>query len=238
MKNNFTIDEVRKFWDGVGDEYDEINGRIGKTHHQRFREASKYLNSLAGQKILNVWSRTGEAIPYIRQICPDAEIFNLEVSNEFIKKAKEKFPKENFEETNLDKFPFEKDSFDYVISLETLEHAPLPLEFLKECRRTLKPEGILIMSLPPKTAELPLRLYELFFKNHGEGPHNFLSSKTVKKMIRDAGMELITHRGTLLVPAGPEWLKNFGEKIIEKCQNTPLKEMGIRQFYISKKTNE
>lgn len=238
MKNNFTIGEVRKFWDGVSNEYDEINGRIEKTHRQRFEEASKYLKILPRQKILNVWSRTGEAIPYIRKLCPDAEIFNLEASPEFIKKAREKFPKENFKETNLDKFPFENNSFDCVMSLETLEHAPEPSLFLEECHRVLKPGGLLIMSLPPKTAELPLRLYELFFKNHGEGPHNFLSSKAVKKMIKDAGMDLIIHKGTLLVPVGPVWLKNLGEKIIEKCQKTPLSELGIRQFYISKKRDE
>ena len=99
----------------------------------------------------------------------------------------------------------------------------------------LKSDGKLVLSLPPATAEIPLKIYELFFKNHGEGPHQFLPSKLVKKMLSRSGFKLILHQGTLLVPAGPNGLQRLGEKIIERFQQTPLKEFGIRQFYVCKK---
>ena len=124
---------------------------------------------------------------------------------------------------------------DCILSLETLEHAPSPSKFLEECYRVLKPNSLLIMSLPPATAELPLRIYEVFFTNHGEGPHKFLSSKKVKKLLKEANFKLITHKGTLLIPIGPRFLKKIGEKIINKFQNTFISELGIRQFYICQK---
>jgi len=234
MANDFTIDQVRKFWDGVADIYDEVNKKIGPVHYQRFIESIKYLNLKNGDKVLNIWSRTGNAIPYLKNV-EGVEIYNLEVSPKMMARAKEKFPAENFILTDLKILNFPDNFFDAILLLETLEHTPEPLSLLKELKRVLKPSGRLVMSLPPKTAEIPLKIYEVFFKNHGEGPHNFLSSKTVKKMLTEVNFNLIFHKGTLLFPVGPEFLQRFAEKIIELFQRTPLKEIGIRQFYVCSK---
>jgi len=235
LDNDFTINQVRDFWNEVIDMYESSNEQFEDTHLQRFQESIKHLNLKPGQKILNIWSRTGLAIPYLRQKCRNIEIYNLEVADKFIEIARKKYPNETFQETDLKNLPFENNYFDHILSLETLEHAPSPLIFLKELHRTLKPNGLLVMSLPPATSELPLKVYELFFSNHGEGPHKFLSSKKVKKLLNLADLKIILHKGTLLIPVGPKILKKFGEKIINKLQNTPISELGIRQFYICKK---
>lgn len=235
MQNKFTIEQVREFWDKTASIYEKHNNRFRDAHCQRFEQAIKYLCLKPGQKVLNIWSRTGLAIPYLQQKCRNINILNLEVSGEFIKIAKTKFPHQSFEQTDLEHLPFNDNYFDHILSLETLEHAPKPLDFLNELERVLKPQSKLIMSLPPKTAEIPLRAYELFFKNHGEGPHRFLSSQTVKNLLERANFKLVLHQGTLLVPVGPGWLKKQGEKIIKKFQNTPLSELGIRQFYVAEK---
>ncbi len=234
LDNSFTIEQVRDFWNKTAPIYENCNSKVKETHHQRFQEAIRHLDLRPGQRVLNIWSRTGSAIFYLRQNCPQLEIVNCEVSPEFIKIAQEKFPNEKFGQTDLDNLSFADNSFDRILSLETLEHAPSPLTFLKELHRTLKPNGLLVMSLPPATAELPLKIYELFFSNHGEGPHKFLSSRKVKKLLKLASFKLILHKGTLLMPVGPKWLKVLGEKIINGLQNTPISELGIRQFYICK----
>lgn len=234
--NNFTIKEVRDFWDSIVNIYDSSNEQFSNTHLQRFKEIIRYLDLRPSQKILNIWSRTGLAIPYLRRKCQGINIVNLEVSPKFIEIAQKKFPEEKFQKTDLENLPFEDNYFNYILSLETLEHVPKPLTFLQELYRTIKPNGLLVMSLPPATAELPLRIYECFFDNHGEGPHKFLPSKRVKNLLKTTGFKIILHKGTLLVPVGPKWLKAFGEKIIDKLQNTFISELGIRQFYICKKT--
>lgn len=235
MQNNFTISQIADFWDKVADIYDNINQRIGPVHYQRFTEAIKYLNLKQKDKLLNIWSRTGQAVPYLIKNFPGIEIYNLEVSPEMIKIAQKKFTDQRFFKTDLINLDFADNFFESILSLETLEHAPDPEKFLSELFRILKPGGILVMSLPPKTAELPLRIYDFLFVNHGEGPHRFLSSKEVKKSLKQAGFELILHKGTLLIPVGPAWLQKFGENIINLFQKTPLRELGIRQFYISRK---
>lgn len=235
IKNNFTIDEVASFWNRIGENYDSINAKFKEVHSQRFTESVKHLNLRNGDKILNIWSRTGNAINFLKNKEPRAEIINLEVSDIFIEISKRKFPTEKFSKTDLENLDFENNYFDHILSLETLEHAPNPLKLLKEFYRVLKPGGTIVLSLPPRTAELAEKISYLFFGNHGEGPHKFLPSKTVKKLLAEAGFKLILHKSTLLIPAGPPWLIKFGEKIIEKFQNTFVSELGIRQFYVCEK---
>jgi ubiquinone/menaquinone biosynthesis C-methylase UbiE len=237
MSNSFNIKGVRDFWDSVADKYESSHLKIENTHFQRFKEAIKYLDMKPQNRVLNVWSRTGEAIPYLKEKCPAIELHNLEVSPEFIAIARRKFPEENIRQTDLLVLDFPNDFFDFALSLETLEHAPEPGRFLKEIHRVLKKGGTLVMSLPPATAELPHRIYDLLANDHGEGPHKFLPSKTVKRLLKEVDFKLISHKGTLLVPVGPVFLQKMGEKVINAFQNTFISEFGIRQFYIACKSD-
>lgn len=233
MRNKFTIKDVSDFWDSITDKYEDSHQNIQTAHFQRFHEAMKYLDLKPQNRVLNVWSRTGEAIPYLKEKCSAISLYNLEVSPKFLAIAKERFPLESIQETDLAKFNFPDNFFDFVLSLETLEHAPEPLLFLKEINRVLKKDGTLVMSLPPATAEFPHIIYDILTDDHGEGPHKFLASKTVKGLLKDANFRLILHRGTLLVPVGPVFLQKLGEKIINILQGTFISELGIRQFYIA-----
>jgi ubiquinone/menaquinone biosynthesis C-methylase UbiE len=234
-RNRFTMSEVKDFRDSEAEVYRSAHHGIEDTHFQRFREGLKYLDIRPGMKVLNILAIIGEAIPYMRRKCLEIEIVNAELSAKFIAIGKEEHPGECFIQTSVVDLPFRDCYFDYVLSLETLEHVPDPVGFLQELYRTLKWGGTLVMSLPPKTAELPLRVYEMLFPHHGEGPHQFLPSKVVKRMTREVGFTLLMHKGTLLVPVGPRWLKALGERLIDRLQRTPLSELGIRQFYVCRK---
>jgi len=233
FKNKFTIEQVKKHWDDVSDIYDDVNQEIGDAHYQRFSEGLSYLSLRPKDKVLNIWSRTGNAIPWLEKF--GTEIVNLDVSPKMLAIAQKKYPDRNFGLTDLYKINYPDNHFDTILSLETLEHAPDPEQLLRELYRVLKPNKLAVISLPPQTAELPLKIYDFFFHNHGEGPHKFLSSKTVKQMISNAGFKLLFHKGTLLIPAGPKKLQKFGEVIINKYQKTFIREFGIRQFYICQK---
>ena len=179
--NDFEEEDVRIFWDSVAHKYELTNSTVKLIHNQRFEQATSYQLDYEPTKILNVWSRTGEALPFLRNRFKGAKIFNLELSEEMITIFKEKFPTENIDKLSFTSFPFPDQYFDLVISLETIEHTPEPDVFLYEIYRVLKHNRNLIISSPSAFSEVILKLYELFFENHGEGPHKFLSSSEVKR---------------------------------------------------------
>lgn len=229
------MQDVRAFWDSVADIYVDTNDQISEVHNQRFTEAAKFLEGLKGNHILNVWSRDGGAIPNIRKLNKNFNLVNCELSPNMIRIGKKNFPNESFAEISLHNFPFRDEKFDMVLSLETLEHVPKPELFLKEVRRVLKKGGTLVMSTPPATAEIVRWVYELFFTDHGEGPHKFWSSYSVKKMLSNVGLKLIDHRGTVFMPIDVPFLRK-AEQILDPLLQIPLlREFGIRQFYVATK---
>lgn len=233
-KTGFTIEEVRKHWDKVAHIYDESNSVKINPHNWRFIEGIKHVEPSDSKiKILSIWSRTGNAIPYIRSKLPNAEIYNLEASVNMMAIAKQKYPEEIFMETDLDSINLESNFVDYIMSPETLEHTPTPQNLIKEFYRVLKPGGRLILSLPPRIADFHQWVYETFIGGHGDGPRRGVSSPLVKGFLKEAGFELQKHKAILLFPIGPAWFIEFGNRILKLLPF--LKELGIMQFYICSK---
>lgn len=236
MRNNFNIQEVRDFWDKVAEIYEPLNKNVGYVHTQRFEKTLLYSNLKPGLTILNIWSRTGNLIPHLRQT-EDLKIINREASPKMMAIAMRKFPYEDFKLTDLEHLgEFPDNTFDRIISLETLEHAPNPTEFLKELRRVLKPGGLLVMSLPPRGSEVPEFFYNLIFKDHGEGPHQYLWSWEVKNLLKEAGFKLQKHKPFIILPFGSDKFKRRSEKLLSAIfGHTPIGQFGYRHFYICTK---
>lgn len=235
-RNPWTDADVERHWDRVAERYVEENRRVGRAHAQRFEVAVPLLRLSPGLRVLNVSSRDCEAEDFIRRACGEVEIVHAEISQGLIEVARRLRP--NVRPVKIEtysKLPFGDGEFDRVLSLETLEHVSEPLEFLRELFRTAQSGAILVLSCPPATAEIPYRAYTLLFGGHGEGPHRFLSSATVKALLEKTGWRLESHRGTLLVPVGPRFLRELGERLIERLQGTLVSELGIRQFYVCRK---
>lgn len=229
------MNDVREFWDSVADIYEKENNdvKVYDLHYQRFIEAVKHIDASGNKSILNIWARSGGAIPFLRKLNPDINIVNCELSYNLTKLGKDRYPDENFVQTSLHEFPLPENKFDYVLSLETLEHVPDPLLFLKEVKRVLKKGGVLVMSAPPATSEYLRKFYELFFSDHGEGPHKFPASWTVKKLLSQADLKLIKHKGTIFLPVTLFGLYKLGDYLEPILQFPLTREWGIRQFYIA-----
>lgn len=237
VKNPWTDREVEAHWDSVSEIYVKENERVKETHDQRFLESLLHLQMKPGMKILNITSRDAEATDYIRRTMPEAKVINAEISLGLMRVAEKLRP--SVAQVKLENYsflPFKNGEFDRVLSLETLEHVSEPLQFLQELHRVSSDDARLVLSCPPATSELPYRVYTTLFGGHGEGPHRFLPSKEVKWMLGETKWKLLAHKGTVLIPVGPGWLQNFGEKLIDRMQGTFIAELGIRQFYVCEKT--
>jgi ubiquinone/menaquinone biosynthesis C-methylase UbiE len=236
-KNPWTDRQVEAHWDRVAGVYVKENDRVKGTHDQRFRESIQYLELRPGMKVLNVTSRDGEAADYILQAVPASQVVNAEISAGLMKVAATLRP--GIVQVKLDQYsvlPFGDAAFDRVVTLETLEHVAEPKKFLEELYRVSTKEVRMVLSCPPSTSEPAYRFYTAIFGGHGEGPHRFLPSAEVKWMLGETGWKLLKHKGTLLIPVGPGWLRSAGEKIIDRLQGTFISELGIRQFYVCEKS--
>ncbi len=236
FRNKWNDKEVEEHWDKVASIYVEENDKLKDTHNQRFNKSIAYLDLKPGHKVINISSRDCEASDYIIKKEKTIEVINTEISSGLMNEANKIRPYvKQLKIDTYSKLPFEEESFDRVLTLETLEHVEQPLQFLLELHRIAKPGSKMVLSCPPATSEIPYRVFTFLFGGHGEGPHKFPPSKTVKKWLAQTGWKLCSHKGTLLVPVGPGFLRNAGEKIISACQGTFISELGIRQFFVCEK---
>ena len=231
-KLSFTSEEVEAFWSQVArQDYEAANTAIADTHTQRFAISIPRIKVPRNGKLLNLWSRQGEAIPHIRKRFPVCEVVNAEISTVMLKQSKDRFPDEAFVEADLQNINYPDNYFDCILSLEMLEHSPSPQKILHEMFRVLKSGGQLILTCPSALSEIHLWIADHLMNNHGEGPHRFPSIFHVKKMLKIAGFGLIKHRATVFVPKELGALHKLDGFLEKYFQWFPANELGIRQIY-------
>jgi ubiquinone/menaquinone biosynthesis C-methylase UbiE len=214
--------------------YVSENNKVKDAHDQRFSFSIQHLKLSKGASILNITSRDCGAAEYLKKEAPGVEITNAEISQGLMDVATSLY--HDLKQVKLSSYssiPFADQTFDRILSLETLEHVSEPLVFLAELYRVAKPGSIMVLSCPPATSEFAYQVYTFLFGGHGEGPHRFPPSHRVKRWLAASGWELIHHEGTVLLPVGPRFMRRLCEKFIARMQGTFIAELGIRQFYVS-----
>lgn len=235
-KNSWQDSDVENHWDNVADIYIAENEKVKKTHNQRFTESIKHLELTDKSTVLNISSRDCEANDYIKSSFHSISVINAEISQGLIDVAKKVRPSaQQVKISTYSELPFKNARFDRIICLETLEHVSDPIRFLNELCRVSTDDAYMVLSCPPLTSEIPYKVFTKLFGGHGEGPHRFLRSGEVKAMLKKTGWKLILHKGTVLIPVGPDFLQNFGEWFIKIFQKTFISELGIRQFFVCEK---
>lgn len=112
--------------------------------HDRYRFAARYVS---GKDVLDAacgtcwgWLHLGEA----------RSLTGFDVSPEALREARRLGFAERVAAAEMDALPFPAAAFDVVVCLEAIEHVPLASAqaFLAECRRVLRPDGLLVLSTP------------------------------------------------------------------------------------------
>lgn len=95
--------------------------------------------------------------------------------------------------------------FDLVTSMEVIEHVTDPAAFVGELAARLKPDGLMILSTPNRTAASKLFLVEAA-ERLGQVPrgthdwHKFLTPDEVTALLAGAGLEVIAIEGIAFSP--------------------------------------
>jgi len=151
----------------------------------------------------------------------ECEVVGIEIDEKSAQNAK-KFCKEvvvgDVESTELpNKY---HDYFDYILFADILEHLKEPLVVLKRSKKYLKDDGFVIISLPNISnwrMRLKFLLGKFEYQNTGVldiGHIRFFNEKSAKKLLKDAGFEIVRMDITGLdSPVGTKFFQLIGTQL-------------------------
>lgn len=115
-------------------------------HINRYLSAKNYIK---GKRVLDVACGEGYGAKLLK-LWGAQEVVGVDISEESISVAKKQFADEGIEfvQHSAEQLPFDNDSFDVVVSFETIEHVENADSFLQEITRVLKFGGIAVVSCP------------------------------------------------------------------------------------------
>ena len=128
----------------------DINSyEITAEHYHRYFAIK---NIIKNKIVLDIASGEGYGTNLISQNAK--YVYGVDISEETIMLAKKKYIKDNLEYicAQASDIPLKDNSIDVVISFETIEHlkSETQIKFMKEIKRVLKEDGLLIISTPNK----------------------------------------------------------------------------------------
>ena len=153
----------------------------------------KYLPKKKGLKILDAGCGTGL---FAKKLARFGDIFGVDVNSEAVKFARSR--KINTVKASIAKLPFKDNMFDLITSLDVLCHSSIKDDIvaLKEFKRVLKPEGLMLIKLPA---------FNWLTNKHDKHVHTkkrYITKDTDKELVT-VGLTPIysTYIGTFLIPA-------------------------------------
>lgn len=124
------------------------------------RRAKRIIEELElkdGDKVLDMGCAHGFYIDLLKNLDLKLDIFGADIDREALSYANKKYKGENIHLVYgdlMDKLPFRTNTFDKIIMSEVCEHLPNDLQGLREVNRVLKPNGILVLTVPNRNYPL------------------------------------------------------------------------------------
>jgi len=135
----------------VKNDYNGIACDFSKTRQNLIWPEIDYFMKYAkdGQKILDLGCGNGRLLNYFAE--KNISYTGLDNSEELIKSARQLHPKQsdNFIVADMFLLPFEDETFDVIFCLASFHHLPnekLRLQALREMKRVLKKDGVILMT--------------------------------------------------------------------------------------------
>ena len=135
-------EEIHQYYNKIAKIYDEdrFENSYGKyIHHQ---EKAFLTKNLKGESVLSLACGTGRFMEFAH--------FGVDLSEEMILVAQEKYPTKNFQVADASQTAFQNGQFDSIFSFHLFMHLEKDkaLEIIREAKRILAVKGLLIFDFP------------------------------------------------------------------------------------------
>ena len=138
---DFLLKKTQRDYNLIAEEFSRTRGKIWEELRFLF---DNYLAE--GDKLLDLGCGNGRYYEAVE----NASYVGVDSSEKLIRIAQKKYPEARFQVADSLNLPFPDNSFDKIYSIAVLHHIPSKeyrLQFLKEAKRVLKEDGLLILTV-------------------------------------------------------------------------------------------
>jgi len=149
-----------------------------------------------GDRVLDVGTGTGIAIPYIlKKICTFGSVCAIDYAENMIKKAEEKFPQKEYQNVNFvvrDFFEIaERERYDSIICYSCFPHFEDKEKFIQKCFDVLDRDGTLLIA----HSSSRVNINEMHARKHEAVQDDFLpSAQEIGMIAKRNGFVIVTER--------------------------------------------
>lgn len=136
------LDKKRELKDRYDETVDIYDNRYREIQRKKFQSIHKHLQG--ANRILNVGCGTGLFLGELSKITKKR--IGTDLSLAMLKKAKSRWKGACLVCADADKLPFRDESFDVVMSLTLLQNMPNPPHTIKEMRRVVVGDGLVVLT--------------------------------------------------------------------------------------------
>lgn len=174
INNQHEREEIRiqKHFNGISQFYydivEEYPFTSGYYHRKEFDIVMEIVKRHKPKRILDVGCATGKILKSLKGMLPSSSFYGCDISSKMLKIAKDNnYSSIHADITNL---PFKDNSFDFVYTLEVLEHLPNGLidveKSIEELFRIVTKDGIILLEFPNKAHFAFLWKFCVFLRSH------------------------------------------------------------------------
>lgn len=164
--------------------YDQSN--YSKYPRQCYPYVINELSKIEFETILDLGCGTGSVLSLLLEQKSSVHAFGLDLSDEMLAVAKQKLGEEvELMQGDAERLPYEDNSFEVVICIESFHHYPNPSKALDEVYRVLKPKGKFLLC--DTWIFTPIRqVMNAFIKFSNDGDVRIYSEHEIKEMFTES----------------------------------------------------